>query len=88
MLGVVVIGLGLLGGAAVIMAVRRRQRQVARVAGQALFPPQRQEMCCRCGPCLPKGLMSTPETHTAGHRSHRGGRGDPAVVALLLQAWR
>lgn len=86
MVGVVVIGLGLLGGAAVVMAVRWRQRQVARVAGQALLHATEAGDVMQMQALLAQGAdvnARNPHGWTPLHVATAGG--DLAVVELLLQ---
>ena len=86
MVGVLVIGLGVLGGAVLVMAVCRRQRQAAQVAGQALLQATETGDVVQMETLLAQGAdVNARNAHgwTSLHVAAAGG--DPAVVALLLQ---
>ena len=86
MTGVIVIGLGILGGAGVVMAVRRRQRQAAQRAGQVLLQATEAGDVVQMAALLAQGAeVNARNAHgwTPLHVAAAGG--DPAVVALLLQ---
>ena len=86
MVGVLVIGLGVLGGAVLVMAMCRRQRQAARVAGQALLQATEAGDMVQMETLLVQGAdVNARNAHgwTPLHVAAAGG--DPAVVALLVQ---
>ena len=85
MLGVF-IGLGLLCGTVVLVAVRLRQRRAARSTGQALLHATEAGDVEQMATLLAQGAdVEARNAHgwTALHIAAAGG--DPAVVALLLQ---
>ena len=85
MTGVIVIGLGILGGAVVVMAIRRRQRQAAQLAGQVLLQATEAGDVVQMQALLVKGAeVNARNAHgwTPLHVAAAGG--DPAVVDLLL----
>lgn len=85
MLGVMVIGLGILGGAVVVKVIRRRQRQAAQLAGQGLLQATEAGDVVQMQALLAKGAeVNARNAHgwTPLHVAAVGG--DPAVVDLLL----
>lgn len=81
-----VIGLVVLGGAGLVIAVCRRQRQVAQVAGQALLQATETGDVAQMETLLVQGAdVNARNAHgwTPLHVAAAGG--DPAVVALLLR---
>jgi len=81
-----VIGLGILGGAAVLLAIRRCQRQTAQRAGQVLLQATEAGDMVQMEALLAKGAevnASNAYGWTPLHVAAAGG--DPAVVALLLK---
>ena len=86
MLGIMLIGLGILGGAVVVRAIRQRQRQAAQLAGQELLQATEAGDVVQMQALLAKGAeVNARNAHgwTPLHVAAAGG--DPAVVALLLQ---
>jgi len=81
-----VIGLGILSGAAVLLAIRRCQRQTAQRAGQVLLQATEAGDMVQMEALLAKGAevnASNAYGWTPLHVAAAGG--DPAVVALLLK---
>jgi ankyrin repeat protein len=81
-----VIGLGVLGGAVIVMAIYRRQRQAAQVAGQALLQATEAGDVVQMETLLAQGAdVNARNAHgwTPLHVAAAGG--DPTVVALLLR---
>ena len=86
MLEVMLIGLGMLSGAGVVLARRRRQRQAAQSAGQMLLQATEAGDIVQMQALLAKGAeVNARNAHgwTPLHVAAAGG--DPAVIALLLQ---
>ena len=86
MLEVMLIGLGMLSGAGVVLARRRRQRQAAQSAGQMLLQATEAGDILQMQALLAKGAeVNARNAHgwTPLHVAAAGG--DPAVIALLLQ---
>jgi uncharacterized protein len=86
MLEVMLIGLGLLSGAGVVLALRRRQRQAAQRAGQVLLQATEAGDIMQMQALLAQGAeVNARNAHgwTPLHVAAAGG--DPAVIALLLQ---
>jgi ankyrin repeat protein len=86
MLEVMLIGLGLLSGAGVVLAMRRRQRQAAQRAGQGLLQATEAGDIMQMQALLAQGAeVNARNAHgwTPLHVAAAGG--DPAVIALLLQ---
>jgi len=86
MLEVMLIGLGLLSGASMGLALRRRQRQAAQCAGQALLQAteagdivQMQALLARGAEVNARNAYGWTPLHVAA------AGGDPAVITLLLQ---
>src|SRR2546428_9699416 len=86
MIGVLVIGLGVLSGAVLVMAVCRRQRRAAQVAGQALLQATETGDVEQMETLLVQGTdVNARNAHgwTPLHVAVSGG--DSTVVALLLR---
>src|SRR5215813_2189460 len=86
MLEVMLIGLGVVGGAGMVIAIRRRQRQEAQRAGQVLLQATEAGDMVQMEALLAKGAEINARNAygwTPLHVAAAGG--DPAVVALLLQ---
>ncbi len=86
MVEVMLIGLGMLSGAGVVMARRRRQRQAAQRAGQVLLQVTEAGDIVQMEALLAKGAeVNARNAHgwTPLHVAAAGG--DPAVLALLLK---
>ena len=86
MLEVLLIGLGLLSGVGVVIALCRRQRQAAQRAGQVLLQATEAGDIVQMEVLLAKGAqVNARNAHgwTPLHVAAAGG--DPAVIALLLQ---
>ena len=86
MVEVMLIGLGVLSGAGVVMARRRRQRLAAQCAGQVLLQATEAGDIVQMEVLLAKGAeVNARNAHgwTPLHVAAAGG--DPAVIALLLQ---
>jgi uncharacterized protein len=86
MLGVMLIGLGILGGAGAMIALRRRQRQAAQSAGQVLLQATEAGDIGQMEALLAKGAEVNARNAygwTPLHVAAAGG--DPAVVAVLLK---
>ena len=83
---VMLIGLGLLSGGGVLLALWRRQRQAVQSAGQALLQATEAGDIAQMEALLAKGAevnARNPHGWTPLHVAAAGG--DPAVIALLLQ---
>jgi ankyrin repeat protein len=86
MTGVMLIGLGFLGGAVVLLAIRRCQRQAIQSAGQVLLQATEAGDMVQMEALLAKGAeVNARNAHgwTPLHVAAAGG--DPVVVALLLK---
>jgi len=86
MVEVMLIGLGMLSVAGVVIALRRRQRQAAQRAGQALLQATEAGDIVQMEALLVTGAeVKNRNAHgwTPLHVAAAGG--DPAVIALLLQ---
>ena len=86
MVGVMVIGLGVLGGAVIVMALYRHRRQAAQVAGQALLQATETGDVVQMETLLAQGAEVNARNAygwTPLHIAAAGG--DPTVVALLLR---
>jgi uncharacterized protein len=86
MVEVMLIGLGMLSGAGVVVALCRRQRQAAQRAGQVLLQATEAGDIVQMETLLAKGAaVNARNAHgwTPLHVAAAGG--DPAVLALLLQ---
>jgi len=86
MTGGILIGLGLLGGAVVLLAIRQCQRQATQRAGQVLLQATEAGDMVQMEALLAKGAEINARNAygwTPLHVAAAGG--DPAVVALLLQ---
>ena len=82
---VMLIGLGLLSGVGIVMALRRRQRQAAQRAGQVLLQVTEAGDIVQMQTLLAQGAeVNARNAHgwTPLHVAAAGG--DPAVIALLL----
>jgi ankyrin repeat protein len=86
MVEVMLIGLGMLSGAGVVLALCRRQRQAAQRAGQVLLQATEAGDIVQMEALLAKGAaVNARNAHgwTPLHVAAAGG--DPAVIALLLK---
>ena len=86
MVEAMLIGLGMLSGAGVLIAMRRRQRQAAQRAGQVLLQVTEAGDIVQMEALLAKGAeVNARNAHgwTPLHVAAAGG--DPAVLALLLK---
>ena len=86
MVEVLLIGLGLVSGVGVVLALYRRQRQAAQRAGQMLLQATEAGDIVQMQALLAQGAeVNTRNAHgwTALHVAAAGG--DPALIALLLQ---
>jgi ankyrin repeat protein len=86
MVEVMLIGLGMLSGAGVMLALCRRQRQAAQRAGQVLLQATEAGDIVQMDALLAKGAaVNARNAHgwTPLHVAAAGG--DPAVIALLLK---
>jgi uncharacterized protein len=86
MVALMLIGLALLSAVGVVLALRRRQRQVAQRAGQGLLQATEAGDIVQMAALLAKGAEVNARNAygwTPLHVAAAGG--DPAVVALLLQ---
>ena len=86
MVEVLLIGLGLLSGVGVVLALYRRQHQAEQRAGQVLLQATEAGDIVQMQALLGKGAeVNARNAHgwTALHVAAAGG--DPAVIALLLQ---
>ena len=85
MVEVMLIGLGLLSGVGVVIALRRRQHQAAQRAGQVLLQATEAGDIVQMAALLAKGAEVNARNAygwTPLHIAAAGG--DPAVIALLL----
>jgi uncharacterized protein len=85
MVELMLIGLGLLSGIGVVLALRRRQRQAAQRAGQVLLQATEAGDIVQMAALLAKGAEVNARNAygwTPLHIAAAGG--DPAVIALLL----
>ena len=86
MVALMLIGLALLSAVGVVLALRRRQRQVAQRAGQGLLQATEAGDIVQMAALLAKGAEVNARNAygwTPLHVAAAGG--DPAVIALLLQ---
>ena len=86
MVEVMLIGLGLLSGVGVVLALRRRQRQAAQRAGQVLLQATEAGDIVQIQALLAKGAEVNARNALGWTPLHvAAAGGDPSVVALLLK---